>query len=117
MGAMSLGNVGVFALSAAAAVAGSISAAPSAPAPTATFRACPYVSCIMWLLPLILPHGHLHVGVGPAALKAGASLTRFVVGLHAQQVIARGVEGCGCADHRALLFDGNPPLVEDHFPG
>ena len=50
---MSLVNVGVFAASAAAAAAGSISAALSAHAPTATFRACPYVSRIMLLLPCI----------------------------------------------------------------
>src|SRR6266850_2795299 len=51
IGAMSLVNVGVFAASAAAAAAGSISAALSAHAPTARFRACPYVSRIIVVLP------------------------------------------------------------------
>src|SRR6266852_1457913 len=53
IGAMSLVNVGVFAPSAAAATAtaGEISAAPSAHAPIATFRAHPYVSRLMLVLP------------------------------------------------------------------
>ena len=34
-------------------------------------------------------HGHLDVGIGPATLKTAAAFTRFVVGLHAQQVVAR----------------------------
>src|SRR6266852_9162932 len=92
IGAMSFVNVGVFGASAAAAAPGSISATLSAHAPTATFRACPGFSGIMFRIPLVSilrSDGHFDEGIGPAALKAEASLTRFVVGLHAQQVLAR----------------------------
>src|SRR5256885_12468645 len=67
--------------------------------------------------PKILPHRHLDVGVGPTALETEAAFSRFVVGLHAQQVLAGRVERGGGADHRALLIDGNARLVEGHVSG
>src|SRR5476651_511956 len=85
IGAISLENVGVFGASAAAAIAGTSSATPT--------TQC--VSCLMFVLPLAIfftilgSNGHFYVGVGPAALEATTALTRFVVRLHAQHIVAR----------------------------
>src|SRR4051794_10194826 len=51
IGAMSLVKVGVFAVSAAAAAAGTASAVLTVQIPIATFRARPHSHCIMFMLP------------------------------------------------------------------
>src|SRR5207248_4736726 len=115
---MSLVNVGVLAASAPVADRGTTSAALSTHTPTATFRACRYFSSIMFGLRFeILPHGHFHVGVGPAALEPETALARFVIGLDAQEVIARSREGRRSGDHGALLRHRNGRFVEGDGPG
>src|ERR1700676_4662401 len=99
---MSFVNVGVFGASAAAAIAGTISATPTAHC----------VSCLMFVLPLSIlrPDGHFRVGIGPAALKAATALAGFVVCLHAQGVVAGGGERGRHRDLGALLQDRNTGL-------
>src|SRR5260370_19833577 len=100
---MSLVNVGVFGASAAAAIAGAISATPT--------THC--VSCLMFVLPLpiLRPDGHFRVGIGPAALKAATALTRFVIRLHAQGVVAGGGERGRDGEHGGLLEHPKTCLV------
>src|SRR5215471_22140 len=108
---MSFVNVGVLGASAAPAVAGSISAAPSAQAPTARYRENPFLAGIMVLFPLdsiLGSNGHFHVGIGPAALETGAAFARLIVGLHTQRVIAWRVERRRRRNHVALFHDQHP---------
>src|SRR5476649_918473 len=113
IGAISLENVGVFGASAAAAAPGTSSAAPN--------THC--VSCLMFVLPLAIfftilwPDGHFYVGVGPAALEATTALTRFVVRLHAQHIVARRGKSRVGGNHIALLHHRHARLVEGHLPG
>src|SRR3954464_2587141 len=110
IGAMSLVNVGVFGVSAAPAAAGSISATPSVHAPTATILV---LNLMLIPSPSILrSNGHFDVGIGPAALKAGAAFSRLVVGLDAKRVIAGRVEGRVGGNPLVLRAGGNARLVE-----
>src|SRR6185295_1486018 len=109
IGAMSLVNVGVFGASAAHAAPGTSNAAPS--------THC--VSCLMFVLPLpiLRSDGHFHVGIGPAALKAGAALSRLVIGLHPKEIVPGGIEFRANTHHFALVVDRDAPFVEGHLAG
>src|SRR3954464_15639450 len=110
---MSLVNVGVFGVSAAAAAAASISATPSVHAPTATSLV---LNLMLIPSPSILrSDGHFDVGIGPAALKPGPAFSRLVIGLDAQQVVAGRVERRVRRDPLALRGGGNARLVERHL--
>src|SRR6478735_966121 len=107
IGAMSLLNVGLFGTSANAA-AGVTSAAPSASARTALNLPSnmyellrgrpPRTRCVRLIIVGLYPrpgtyqnsggHRHFYVSIGPAALKAAATLTRLIVRLHPQHVLA-----------------------------
>src|SRR3954454_18142134 len=103
IGAMSLVKVGVFGASAATAAAGTSSATPTIHC----------VSCLMSVLPLtriLRLDGHFHVSIGPAALETAAALTRLIIGLHAQRVVPRRIEGRRWGDILALLLHGNARL-------
>src|ERR1051325_5739886 len=109
---MSFVKVGALAASAAAAALGSASAMPTAHTPIAIVRARREVSSMMFALPLefyrsfpinFLSDGHLHIGIRPAALEPEAALARLVVGLDAQQVLARRGKGCRRGDRKSVV--------------
>src|ERR1044072_7611814 len=101
---MSLVKVGVFGASAAEAMAGTNS-------PALNRNSTRFIGGSSLL------DRHFHVGVGPAALKPSTALARFIVGLHAQQIVAGGGKRRIRADHVALLRHREPRLLERHLPG